>query len=106
MNNTQNALCNPMQYQNHLRFPRDLERAYRDDYASRAIKMHRLFIAFGFVLYGLFGILDYYAMQGTHEVAWAALRDRTAQHSCLSHRGTWRFTGADLESGKHRRSTP
>ena len=70
MNDTRYALENLLQYQNHLRFPRDLERAYRDDYASRAIKMHRLFIAFGFILYGLFGILDYYAMPRTHEVAW------------------------------------
>lgn len=70
MNDTLDALKNPLQYQNRLRFPRDLERAYRQDYASRAMILQRYFIAFGFILYGLFGILDYYAMPRTHEVAW------------------------------------
>jgi hypothetical protein len=52
---------NPLQYQNHLRFPSNLERAFRENYASRAIILQRHFIAFGFILYGLFSILDYYA---------------------------------------------
>ena len=70
MNNTQNALGNPMQYQNHLRFPRDLERAYREDFAGRAIIIQRHFIVFSFVVYGLFSILDYFAMPQTHQAAW------------------------------------
>src|SRR5512147_137633 len=70
MNDTCYALDNPLQYQNHLRFPRDLERAYREDYASRAIIIQRLFIVFSFVVYGLFGILDYFAMPQTHQAAW------------------------------------
>jgi adenylate cyclase len=70
MNNTWSALDNPLQYQNQLRFPRDLERAYREDYASRAITIQRLFIVFSFVVYGLFGILDYFAMPQTHQAAW------------------------------------
>ena len=56
----------PLQYQNRLRFPDGLEQAYRQDFASRNIKMQRYFIAFGFTLYGLFSILDYYAMPRTH----------------------------------------
>lgn len=71
MNDTLNAPDNPLQYQNHLRFPRDLERAYRQDYASRTIPIQRLFILFSFVVYGLFGILDYFAMPQTHRAAWA-----------------------------------
>lgn len=70
MNDTRYTLDNPLQYQNHLRFPRDLERAYREDYASRAITIQRLFIVFSFVVYGLFGILDYFAMPETHQAAW------------------------------------
>jgi len=38
MNDTQFALDNHLQYQNHLRFPRDLERAYCEDYVSRALE--------------------------------------------------------------------
>jgi len=60
----------PLKYQNHLKFPRALEYAYREDYAARAVIMQRHFIAFGFLLYGLFGILDYYAMPRTHLTAW------------------------------------
>jgi hypothetical protein len=70
MNDALYSLKNPLQYQKHLQFPRELERAYREDYASRAIIMQRHFIAFGFTLYGLFGILDYFAMPRSHEVAW------------------------------------
>ena len=70
MNDTWYALDNPLHYQNHLRFPRDLERAYRKDYASRAITAQGQFIAFGFVVYGLFSILDYFAMPQTHQAAW------------------------------------
>lgn len=70
MNNTPYALGNPLQYQNHLSFPRKLERAYREDHASRVIKIQRHFIAFGFILYGLFGILDYFAMPQTYQAAW------------------------------------
>ena len=70
MNDIWYSLDNPLQYQNHLRFPRDLERAYREDYASRAITIQRLFIVFSFVVYGLFGILDYFAMPETHQAAW------------------------------------
>jgi class 3 adenylate cyclase len=60
----------PLQYQNRLRFPRPLEDAYREDLADRAIVMQRHFIAFGFVVYGLFAVLDYYAMPRTHQTAW------------------------------------
>jgi class 3 adenylate cyclase len=70
MINSQVVLRNPLQYQNRLRFPRDLEQAYREDYGIRAIRTARHFIAFGFVVYGLFGILDYFAMPATHRIAW------------------------------------
>jgi adenylate cyclase len=70
MNETWYAVGNPLHYQNHLGFPRDLEHAFREDYASRAITAQRHFIAFGFVVYGLFSILDYFAMPQTHQAAW------------------------------------
>jgi len=70
MNDIQYALVDPLQYQNRLRFPRDLERAYREDYASRAIRAQRQFIAVGFLVYGLLIILDYCAMPQTHQAAW------------------------------------
>jgi class 3 adenylate cyclase len=70
MDNIKRSLNNPLQYEYRLRFPEDLESAYRIDFANRAIKMQRHFIAFGFILYGLFGILDYYAMPRTHQTAW------------------------------------
>ena len=70
MNDTWSATDNPLHYQNHLRFPRDLEHAFREDYASRAIMAQRQFIAFGFAVYGLFSILDYFAMPQTHQAAW------------------------------------
>src|SRR5215207_8682440 len=70
MDDTWHAAANPLHYQNHLRFPRDLERGYREDYSSRAITTQRHFIAFGFVIYGLFGILDYFAMPQTYQAAW------------------------------------
>jgi class 3 adenylate cyclase len=70
MDDTWYTLNDPLQYQNHLRFPSSLERAYREDYASRAITIQRLFIAFSFVMYGLFAILDYFAMPQTHQAAW------------------------------------
>ena len=70
MNDAVHSINNPLQYQNRLRFPDGLEQAYRQDFASRSIKMQRSFIAFGFVLYGLFSILDYYAMPRTHQIAW------------------------------------
>ena len=60
----------PLQYQKRLRFPKPLEDAYRRDYANRFMVMHRHFVAFGFVMFGLFGILDYFAMPRTHAVAW------------------------------------
>jgi len=64
------AIGNPLKYQDRLRFPPGLELAYRKDFANRAIKMQRQFIAFGFFLYGLFSILDYYTMPRTHQIAW------------------------------------
>src|SRR5512134_1446676 len=70
MNDPGYALDDSLQYQNHLRFPGDLERAYREDYARRAIIIQRHFLVFSFVVYGLFSILDYFAMPQTHEAAW------------------------------------
>jgi class 3 adenylate cyclase len=70
MNHTMDSLKNLLQYQNHLYFPGYLERDYRKDYSSRVIRIQRNFIVFGFVIYGLFGILDYFAMPQTHQYAW------------------------------------
>ena len=68
--NLSSVNTDPLQYQHRLHFPKGLENAYRQDYADRSIVMQRYFIVFGFFLYGLFGILDYYAMPRTHQYAW------------------------------------
>ena len=65
-----NSVNDPLQYLHRLRFPGELESAYRNDFANRTLKMQRRFIAFGFILYGLFSFLDYYAMPRTHQIAW------------------------------------
>ena len=61
---------NPLQYSKHVRFPGDLERGYREEYSGRALVTQRLFIVFGFVVYSLFAILDYYAMPQSYHIAW------------------------------------
>lgn len=70
MNDVSSSINNLLQYQNRLRFPDKLEQAYRQDFASRSINVQRSFIVFGFILYGLFSILDYYAMPRTYQTAW------------------------------------
>lgn len=70
MNRSPDLKSNPLQYRNRLRFPPTLEQAYREDYAQKAIRLQRLFIVFGFILYGLFGILDYWAMPQNYKLAW------------------------------------
>lgn len=62
--------ANPLQYQNSLHFPGNLEAVFRRDFADHAIIMQRHFIAFGFVMFGLFAILDRFAMPRTHVTAW------------------------------------
>ena len=64
------VIADPLQYQSRLRFPGALESAYRWDFADRFVVMQRQFIIFGFILYGSFAILDYYAMPRTHMLAW------------------------------------
>jgi class 3 adenylate cyclase len=63
-------VADPLRYQNRLRFPAALERAYRRYLADRLIVMQRHFIAFGFVIFGLFAVLDYFALPRTHSQAW------------------------------------
>jgi hypothetical protein len=70
LNNSPHLKSNPLQYRGRLRFPPTLEQAYREDYAQKAIRLQRLFIVFGFILYGLFGILDYWAMPQNYKLAW------------------------------------
>ena len=70
MDDGSSSINNPLLYQNRLRFPDELEQAYRQDFATRSINVQRSFIAFGFILYGLFSILDYYAMPRTYQTAW------------------------------------
>ena len=60
----------PLQYQKRIRFPTELEQQYRQHYAGRAVIMQRYVIALGFVVYGFFSVLDYYAMPRTHVLAW------------------------------------
>ena len=62
-------IADPLKFQSSVHFPGSLEQAYRRDFADRFFIMQRHFIAFGFVLFALFGILDYYAMPRTHDTA-------------------------------------
>ena len=92
MDSTIHPLNNPLQYENRLRFPGELELRYRVDLANRMIKTQRHFIAFGFVLFGLFGILDYYAMPRTHHIAWllrALLETFTAMLFLATYKHDW-----------------
>ena len=70
MNNSPDLKSNPLEYRNRLRFPPTLEQAYREDYAQKTIRLQRLFIFFGFILYGLFGVLDYWALPQNYKLAW------------------------------------
>lgn len=70
MNEASSHADDVLRYENRVLFPGELERAYREDYAARSVRLQRQFIVFGFVLYGLFGILDYFAMPRTHLTAW------------------------------------
>lgn len=70
MNEASSHAHDVLRYENRVLFPAGLERAYREDYAARSVRLQRQFIVFGFVLYGLFGILDYFAMPRTHVTAW------------------------------------
>jgi len=92
MNDSLGTIGNPLKYQDRPRFPPGLELAYRKDFANRAIKMQRQFIVFGFFLYGLFSILDYYAMPRTHQTAWilrALLEPFVAVLFLVTYKQTW-----------------
>jgi adenylate cyclase len=87
------TFSNPLQYQNRLRFPEALEAAYQQDYAERVIVMQRQFIAFGFVIFGMFAILDYFAMPRTRELGWllrGAVEPFPVLLFWLSYKAFWR----------------
>ena len=58
-------------YRNSLRFPRDLEREFRQDFGERQPVVLRGFFALGLALYMSFGILDYWALPVYYPTAWA-----------------------------------
>jgi class 3 adenylate cyclase len=55
---------------NRLRFPKDVEKQFLDDYQSNTLVTARLALLLGFVLYSLFGILDIYAVPVSKNIVW------------------------------------
>jgi class 3 adenylate cyclase len=53
-----------------LRFPKEIEARYREDYFVNTISSTRIALILGIVLYALFGILDLYALPLSRQSAW------------------------------------
>src|SRR5919108_1985028 len=57
-------------YANKLRFPKDIETQFREDYHVNTISTTRFAIVLGIVLYSVFGILDIYAAPISKNILW------------------------------------
>ena len=53
-----------------LRFPRDLEKLFMDDYREKSLTMIRISLALGIALYAVFGILDVFIAPQTRNITW------------------------------------
>jgi class 3 adenylate cyclase len=53
-----------------LRFPKEIETRYREDYFVNTVSSTRIALILGIVLYALFGILDMYALPISRQSAW------------------------------------
>jgi class 3 adenylate cyclase len=54
-----------------LRFPQEIEKQFLEDYRVNTLSVTRYALALGALLYGLFGILDIYAVPMSKETVWA-----------------------------------
>jgi class 3 adenylate cyclase len=70
MGTRQNDSTDLVRCASRLRFPDDVEKAFRDDYFRNSIVIARTAIILTIVLYGLFGILDIYAAPLSKHVIW------------------------------------
>jgi class 3 adenylate cyclase len=57
-------------YINKLRFPREIEAQFLEDYRDNTISTTRLALILGLFLYSVFGILDIYAIPISKETVW------------------------------------
>jgi len=55
---------------NLLRYPGNLEKAYQQDYTEKSLPTMRIALILGFLLYAIFGILDYYLAPQTRITIW------------------------------------
>ena len=53
-----------------LRFPKEIETRYREDYFVNTVSSTRIALILGIVLYALFGFLDLYALPISRQSAW------------------------------------
>ncbi len=70
MSNVTTATTELARYQNRLRFPPDLEDAYRDDFYQKSLRFGRPILIMGMVVYALFGILDVWLLPLSYREAW------------------------------------
>ena len=70
MPNVTTAATELSRYQNRLRFPPDLEEAYRDDFYQKSLRFGRPILLLGMVVYALFGVLDYWLLPQSYDDAW------------------------------------
>ena len=57
-------------YADKLRFPREIEKLFREEYHANTVSTTRLALVLGLVLYSLFGILDIYAVPISRNSVW------------------------------------
>ncbi len=70
MNTVTTATADLARYQTRLRFPPDLEEAYRDDFYQKSLRFGRPILIMGILVYALFGILDVWLLPLSYRQAW------------------------------------
>ena len=53
-----------------LRFPRDLEKLFMDDYREKSLNIIRISLVLGIALYSVFGVLDVFIAPQTKSITW------------------------------------
>ncbi len=54
----------------HLRFPKELEKAFREDYFDKSVNIVRVSLVMGILLYGVFGFLDVFIAPASKTQIW------------------------------------
>src|SRR5688572_24144240 len=57
-------------YADKLRFPREIEKLFREEYHANTVSTTRLALVLGLILFSLFGILDIYAVPISRNAVW------------------------------------